>query len=145
MSQVLALDPCLRWHDNNGSALNSAGSFSRLNTLADNRRQSGFFTSVNTIVTPSMAGAWWGSLRACRFQCAGLLTLPCTRHPHLAVRGGLLNPTLEAITMPKLARALLSHLSFAAILLAAYNHAPLIVVLLAVMMLALVHLVGAPK
>ncbi|MCX7208447.1 MAG: hypothetical protein NT086_21180 [Proteobacteria bacterium] len=47
--------------------------------------------------------------------------------------------------MPKLARALLSHLSFAAILLAAYNHAPLIVVLLAVMMLALVHLVGAPK
>lgn len=145
MSYSLKLDPCIRPPHNDLAAFNSAAEIGVSNYKADKPLPSGIFTSVNTIAASFMAGRSGGSFGCAGFLVAGTPTSLHTCHPQLALRGGLLFPYKEAITMPKLARALLSHLSFAAILLAAYNHAPLIVVLLAVMMLALVHLVGAPK
>jgi hypothetical protein len=142
MSYALNLDQHRRATHNAGSASPEAGSFDRLNVKADKPLSSGFFTSVNTTVAPSRVGRSGDTFGYAGFLNAGRSTLLRACHPHLTVWSGLLNPVKEAIIMPKLARVLLSHFSFAAVLLAAYNHAPLIVVLLSVFTLVLVHVIG---
>ncbi|AUH49541.1 hypothetical protein CXB49_01140 [Chromobacterium sp. ATCC 53434] len=89
---------------NSGVLFNSGTGFSSPNTKADDAAKAVFLRPQYATRAPSMAGRG-GEPSGCRFLSAGLLTPPCARHPRLAAGSGS-KPTKEAITMPKLSRAL---------------------------------------
>jgi hypothetical protein len=124
------------------AVFNSAAEIGVSFKLADKPLLSGFFTSVNTIETSFMAGHSGGSYGCVGFQFTETPTLLLTCHPQLALSGGLIKPKLEAFTMPKLARTLLSYSTIIALTLAFERSASVPVILATLATFTLVHLIG---
>jgi hypothetical protein len=143
MIYTLTLDQHHRQRYIGLAAFNSADEIGVSNEIADKPLPSGFFTSVYTTVASSMVGRGGGYLGSVGLLFRRYANSATFLPPSIGVERWEFNSIeIGAFTMPKLARVLLSHFSFAAVLLAAYAHAPLIVVLLSVITPGLVHLVG---
>lgn len=98
MKQRSALATTMHLRDNLRAVFNHTDGFSSLQYLGEHRRASGFFVFVSRYWCAfSMAGRS-GEPSGCRFQDAGLLTLPRASRPRLAA-GGWLSDYLGAHTM----------------------------------------------
>lgn len=75
------------------------------NTKADDAAKAVFLRPQYATRTPSSMAGRGGEPSGYRFLSAGLSTPSCARHPRLRAGSGS-KPTKEAITMPKLSRAL---------------------------------------
>jgi hypothetical protein len=124
------------------AVFNSAAEIGVSIVMADKPLSSGFFTFVNTTDASFMAGRGGGSFGCVGFHNTDTPTLSRTCHPQLALSGGLLNPVMEAFTMPKLARTLLSYSTIIALTLAFERGASVPVILATLATFALVHLIG---
>lgn len=66
------------------TVFNSTDGFSSPQHTGEHRRQSGFFVFVSRYWCALFMAGRSGEPSGCRFQCAGLLTLPRASHPRLA-------------------------------------------------------------
>ncbi len=83
MKQRSALATTMHLRDNLRAVFNHTDGFSSLQYLGEHRRASGFFVFVSRYWCAfSMAGRS-GEPSGCRFQCAGLSTLPRASHPRM--------------------------------------------------------------